>query len=74
MATRAFLDSEKKASLVVGRNLSYAAPSRDRRDILAVEVLAAFLGSEVAGDAGARQRHQQVTVHGIDLDDAVVSP
>ena len=47
--------------------------SGDGRDVVAVEVFAAFFGSEVAGDAAAGERHQQVNVHGIDLDDSVVS-
>src|SRR5271166_4226161 len=47
--------------------------SRDGRDFVEVEVLLAFFESEVAGDAAAGQRHQQVNVHGIDLDDSVGS-
>jgi|SRR5271166_5722174 len=46
--------------------------SWNRRDVVAVEVVP-FLVSEVAGHATARQRHQQLNVHGIDLDDCVVS-
>jgi hypothetical protein len=37
-----------------------------------MEVLLAFLRCQVAGDAAAGEREQQVNVHGIDLDDSVI--
>src|SRR5208337_4936458 len=53
--------------------LTTALASRDGRDHVEVEVLLAFFGGQVAGDAAAVQRHQQVNVHGIDLNDSVGS-
>ena len=38
-----------------------------------MEVLLAFFGRQVAGDAAAGERHQQVKIHGIDLDDSIGS-
>jgi len=38
-----------------------------------VEIFATFFGGEVACDAAAGQRRQQIDVHGIDLDKSVAS-
>jgi hypothetical protein len=47
--------------------------SRDGWDVVAVEVLPAFLGCQVPVDATASEREQEINVHGIDLDDSVGS-
>src|SRR5271157_242172 len=55
------------------RDARFRLASRDGRDFVEVEVLLAFFGCQVAGDARAGEREQEVNVHGIDLDDSVVS-
>jgi len=46
--------------------------SRDFGDVFRMKILSALFKREVAGDAAAGQREQEVNIHGIDLDGSVL--